>query len=70
MKRNVGGADRAVRWIVGIALLALAFFTDMANGWQLLAFLAGAAAVLTALSRYCPLNATLRVDTSAREPAT
>jgi hypothetical protein len=64
VKRNVGGADRTLRWIAGAGLLTLAFIVDMASGWRLLAFLIGVAAVLTALVRYCPINAAVRVDTS------
>jgi hypothetical protein len=63
VKRNVGGADRVLRFVVGITLLTLALVVDMAAGWRLAAFLVGVAAVLTALLRYCPINAALHVDT-------
>jgi hypothetical protein len=61
--RNVGGLDRTLRWIAGVVLLAIAFFVDMAGEWRTLAFLIGAASVLTALLRYCPINAALGVNT-------
>jgi hypothetical protein len=61
--RNVGGLDRTMRWIVGIAFLSLAFFVDMAAGWRLLAYLIGVSVTLTALVRYCPINAVRGVNT-------
>jgi tetrahydromethanopterin S-methyltransferase subunit C len=60
---NVGGRDRALRLIVGVALLALAFSLDIASGWRLAAYLISVAALLTALARYCPFNAALGLDT-------
>jgi hypothetical protein len=63
--RNVGGLDRKLRWIAAIALLAAAFFADMAGVWRMIAFLAGAAILSTAVLRYCPINAAADVNTSA-----
>jgi hypothetical protein len=54
--QNVGGLDRTLRWIAGVVLLAIAFFVGMAGEWRMLAFLIGAAILLTALLRYCRLS--------------
>jgi uncharacterized protein (DUF58 family) len=62
MTRNVGGADRTLRWIIGIALLALALLGDMSTGWSFVAFIIGVAGLATALLRYCPINAVFARD--------
>ncbi|OGA57132.1 MAG: hypothetical protein A3G81_17490 [Betaproteobacteria bacterium RIFCSPLOWO2_12_FULL_65_14] len=68
MTRNVGGADRALRWIVAIVALALAFFVELPPGWNVVAFVIGAVALTTALLLYCPINTVLGRN-SRREPS-
>lgn len=63
--RNVGGLDRKARWIAAIVLLAVAFLVDVAGIWRMLAFVIGTAILLTALLRYCPINAAMGVNTLA-----
>jgi len=66
VKENVGRVDQAVRSILGPALLALG-----ATHWGgrrgrvtgLAAMIAGALVTETAVTRTCPLNALLGVDT-------
>jgi hypothetical protein len=62
--RNVGGLDRKLRWIAAVALLAVAFFVDMAGVWRMIAFLAGVTTLSTAIFRYCPINAAAGLNTS------
>lgn len=50
MKKNMGNADRALRVIVGVALLSLWFF-DPSN----LVYLIGLVPLATAFVSYCPL---------------
>jgi hypothetical protein len=61
--RNVGGLDRSLRWMAAIALLAIAFFVDLAGVWRMLAFVVGTTVLFTALFGYCPINAALGVNT-------
>lgn len=68
MTRNVGGADRTLRWIVAVVALALAFFVELPPGWNVVAFVIGAVALTTALLRYCPINTVLGRN-SRREPS-
>ncbi|HEU0012697.1 MAG TPA: DUF2892 domain-containing protein [Longimicrobium sp.] len=67
MRENVGGADRTVRMVAGPALLALGF-TRWGGGAGrlagLLAMLGGALITETAITRVCPLNEALGVDTA------
>ena len=52
MKTNVGGADRAVRIVAGLALLSLAVFLEGdARWWSLV----GLVPLATGLMGWCPL---------------
>jgi len=62
-KSNVGGLDRAVRVIVGIALISL-FFAYPAASWRYFALL-GVVPLLTALMGTCPLYSILGLSTCA-----
>lgn len=62
MEKNVGGLDRALRALGGIALLAFGYRNrDRTAGT--LAFVAGSDVLATAVIRRCPVNALLGVDT-------
>jgi hypothetical protein len=63
MTRNVGGTDRGVRLVLGAVLVAIAIFVALPGYWELVPFLIGVALLATAISRYCPVNAALGVDT-------
>ena len=58
MKANVGGIDRTLRIILGIALLALCFVP--AVGWW---GLIGIVPLATGLMRFCPLYPLLGLST-------
>lgn len=61
MKRNVGGMDRRLRVLGGIALLAYAL---RATGFKRVAALvAGADLLLTAAVQRCPMNTLFGIDT-------
>lgn len=67
MRENVGGWDRAARWIAGPALLALGYARwggSRGGLGGLAAMLAGALVTETAVTRVCPLNEVLGVDTA------
>jgi hypothetical protein len=64
--RNVGPVDRAIRAIVGITALALAFTTFKVTQGQLPGIIAAAVSVimlLTAAIRMCPLYLPLKLST-------
>jgi hypothetical protein len=63
MHHNVGGTDRSARMAAGLGLLAYATLGNAERRWQPLLLGASAVALLTAVSRYCPMNATLGIDT-------
>ena len=58
MKPNVGGADRVVRIVVGLVLIALVFVGPRTPwGWL------GLVPLATGLFRFCPLYCPLKIDT-------
>jgi hypothetical protein len=60
MAANVGGIDRTLRIVVGIAVLALFFVLEgNARYWALLGFVP----LFTGLFRFCPVYTLLGVNT-------
>ena len=69
MRENVGGADRALRAVAGPALLALGYARLGGGSGRLpglLAMLGGALITETAITRVCPLNEAMGIDTARR----
>ena len=60
MRPNVGGSDRTVRIIAGLALLSLFFFLQGNAKWF---GLIGFVPLLTAGMRFCPLYPLIGVNT-------
>jgi len=59
MQANVGGADRVIRFVIGLALLSLIFILDgNARWWGLL----GLVPLLTASIRICPLYSVFGIN--------
>lgn len=63
MSFNVGGIDRVVRLVIGLGLIALAFFHVFAGTLAIVAYAVGAIAVLTGLFRFCPAWALCGINT-------
>lgn len=71
MRENVGGADRVGRAVVGPALMALGLTwlgATRGSAVGLLATVGGALLAETAITRVCPLNEVLGIDTARRVP--
>ena len=69
MKENVGTTDRVIRSIVGPGLIALGYTRLGGSEGRLaglLAMMGGVAVVESAITRTCPVNGLLGLDT--REP--
>lgn len=67
LTRNVGGADKAIRIVVGIVLTALILFADLSATWQIVAGVVAAIALVTAFAGFCPLNRLLGINTCRYE---
>lgn len=61
-KTNVGGTDRILRIVVGLALLVW-FFVDQGQGFWHYAKLIGVVPLLTGLLSSCPMYSLLGIST-------
>lgn len=61
MQVNVGGVDRIIRFIIGLALLAVVVFGS--GSWRWFGLL-GIVPIATALMRFCPLYSVCRINTA------
>jgi hypothetical protein len=67
MKCNVGGIDRNGRIVVGIVLLVVGILAPIEMIWRIVALVIAAIALLTAIMRFCPVNAMLGCNTCKEE---
>lgn len=61
-EKNMGQTDRAIRGVVGIALLILAF-VSLTGGWAWVAGIVGVVLLATAAMGSCPPYALLGINT-------
>ncbi len=61
MNKNIGSADKIIRYVIGVVVLALGFVYE--SYWGLL----GLIPVLTATFNFCPLYAPLKISTNKSE---
>jgi hypothetical protein len=52
MKKNVGGIDKVLRFIVGIVLALVGFFVEMSTGLRVGVFVVAAIALITAFTGF------------------
>lgn len=64
MEKNVGGADRVIRFIVGIALISMLFLVDGGVKWI---GLLGFVMLFTAFVGFCPLYKPFGINTCKRK---
>lgn len=63
MKCNVGGIDRIIRIVAGIALLVVGLVAPIGTTWQIVVLVIAAVALVTAFVRFCPANAMFGINT-------
>jgi hypothetical protein len=63
MAKNVGGADRVIRLVLGIILLALGIWY-FGGLWQWVSGIVGVVLLLTSIVSFCPLYGPIRVNTA------
>ncbi len=63
MRQNVGGWDRNLRLACGTSAVLAALVIPLPKSWKIGLLTLGATELLTATTRYCPLNHALGVNT-------
>jgi len=69
---NVGNADRVVRFLIGIVLVAAVFVPQLAayfdgwGNWKYVVTAVGAVLLITAIVRVCPAYSVLGINTGAK----
>jgi len=66
MKANVGGLDRVVRIVAGLALIAAGLMAGVAEPWNYVVMAAGAVFALTSVISFCPLYAIFGINSCPR----
>jgi hypothetical protein len=52
LKRNVGGADKVFRFLIGLVLVVVGVFAPISHGWKIVALVVAAIAVITAFTGF------------------
>ena len=63
MTSNVGTADRGIRIVLGIVLIALGLTHVLTGGMAIAAYVVGAIALVTGVFRFCPAWSLLGINT-------
>jgi hypothetical protein len=63
MQCNVGSADRIVRVVVGLILLALGIFAMAGGAWKWVLIVVGLVALITGLAGRCGLYVPFKINT-------
>ena len=63
MKKNMGGLDRGVRFLLGIALLVMGLTGVFGGAVAIVGYVLAALLVVTAIVGYCPPYALLGIST-------
>lgn len=68
MTCNVGGIEKPIRILVGIALIAAGAFGGLSGAWTAAAFVVGAVALVTGALGFCPAWKLLGINTCPPTP--
>lgn len=63
MKKNMGVADRVIRTIIAIALIALYLGNIVTGTWGVVALIVAAVFLLTSVMSFCPLYTIFGIKT-------
>jgi hypothetical protein len=68
LERNVCGVEKTVRIALGLLLLGIGLFADIATGWRVLSLVFSLTALLTGILGYCPMNNMLGTNSCRIKP--
>jgi hypothetical protein len=63
MTCNVGGVERPIRIILGLAILAIAAFASLPTGWMVAFYVIGGVALVTGAVGFCPAWRLMGINT-------
>ena len=63
LESNVCGVERAIRLILGVTFVGLAFFEVFTGISAILVYIIGTVALVTGLFKFCPLTTLVGVNT-------
>ena len=69
MMRNLGNTERAIRLVLGIALLAVGYAADLSQVVSIVAYAVGAILLVTGLAGFCPAWKLFGINTCPVNPA-
>lgn len=69
MMRNVGGTERGIRVVIGVALIATGALAGLPEAGMYAAYVVGAVALVTGAIGYCPAWTLLGINTCPVKPA-
>lgn len=67
MKKTVGSADKAIRIILGLVFLIIAFAMSVGQTLKVILIILGIIALLTAITGLCPLYSLLGISTGKKK---
>lgn len=68
MTCNVGGIERPIRIVLGVALIAAGALAGLSEGLTIAAYIVGAVALVTGAIGYCPAWQLFGINTCPTKP--
>jgi len=66
MKKNMGGMDRGIRFVIALVIAALYFRGQLNGGLALVLGIIAIAFLITSIVGYCPVYVPLKISTCKR----
>jgi len=67
MKKNMGSADRIIRFIIAAIVIALYKFEVINGTWAIVLLVLSAIFIITSFISYCPLYSPFGISTAKKE---
>jgi len=67
MKRNMGGVDRTLRFIIGVVLIIAGIFAVKSTAWTIVMIIIGLVMLLTSITGICPGYNPMGINTDKKK---